>query len=107
LPAIATLRGIREDIGIVPMHGHTRGHSAVIAKSGDRWLVHAGDAYFARASVTGGKAPFGLGMFERAMQMDGAARRASVGALAQLRKSYEDVELFCAHDAAEYDSVTA
>src|SRR5512138_1058513 len=27
LPAIARLRGIDADIGIVPMHGHTRGHS--------------------------------------------------------------------------------
>ncbi len=46
LPAITRLRGLGADIGLVPMHGHTRGHSAVIAKHGDRWLVHGGDAYF-------------------------------------------------------------
>jgi hypothetical protein len=75
----------------------------VIVKNNDRWLVHAGDAYFHRNSVEGGSGvPFGFGFFERAMQMDGAARRASVAALRQLRESYSDLDLFCAHDAREY-----
>ena len=67
------------------------------------WLVHAGDAYFHRNSVEGpGGVPFGFAAFERAMQMDSAARRASVAALRQLRESYSDLDLFCAHDAREY-----
>jgi glyoxylase-like metal-dependent hydrolase (beta-lactamase superfamily II) len=85
------------------MHGHTRGHSAIIVNTGERWLVHAGDAYFHRNSVEGSAAlPFGFAAFERATQMDPAARRASVAALRQLRESYSDIELFCAHDAREY-----
>jgi glyoxylase-like metal-dependent hydrolase (beta-lactamase superfamily II) len=103
LPAVAKLRGIAADIGLLPMHGHTRGHSAVIVKNNDRWLVHAGDAYFHRNAVEGnGGIPFGFSVFERAMQMDSAARRASVAALRQLRASYTDIDLFCAHDAREY-----
>jgi glyoxylase-like metal-dependent hydrolase (beta-lactamase superfamily II) len=89
------------------MHGHTRGHSAVIVKAReDRWLVHAGDAYFHRASIEGdGGLPTGFFVFERAMQMDSAARRASVAALRQLRESYPDLALFCAHDVREYDAL--
>jgi glyoxylase-like metal-dependent hydrolase (beta-lactamase superfamily II) len=103
LPAVAKLRGVHADIGLLPMHGHTRGHSAVIVKNDDRWLVHAGDAYFHRNSVEGATGvPLGFGVFERAMQMDSAARRASVAALRQLRESYSDLDLFCAHDAREY-----
>jgi glyoxylase-like metal-dependent hydrolase (beta-lactamase superfamily II) len=103
LPAVAKLRGLDADIGLLPMHGHTRGHSAVIVRNDDRWLVHAGDAYFHRNSVEGpGGVPFGFAAFERAMQMDSAARRASVAALRQLRESYSDLDLFCAHDAREY-----
>jgi glyoxylase-like metal-dependent hydrolase (beta-lactamase superfamily II) len=103
LPAVAKLRGLDADIGLLPMHGHTRGHSAVIVRTNDRWLVHAGDAYFHRSSVEGpGGVPFGFAAFERAMQMDSAARRASVAALRQLRESYSDLDLFCAHDAREY-----
>ena len=32
LPAVTRLRGLDADIGLLPMHGHTRGHSAVIVK---------------------------------------------------------------------------
>ncbi len=103
LPAVAKLRGLEADIALLPMHGHTRGHSAVVVKNGARWLVHAGDAYFHRSAVEGSAAvPFGFAAFERATQMDPAARRASVAALRQLRTSYQDLDLFCAHDAREY-----
>jgi glyoxylase-like metal-dependent hydrolase (beta-lactamase superfamily II) len=108
LPAIARLRGVDAEIGLVPMHGHTRGHSAVIVNAGQRWLVHAGDAYFHRNSVDGSRGvPLGFAAFERAMQMDSAARRASVAALRQLRASYNDLALFCAHDPREYEALVA
>jgi len=101
LPAIAKLRGVDADIALVPMHGHTRGHTAVVVGDRGRWLVHAGDAYFHRNTVHGGRTPLGFAAFERAMQMDGAARRASVAALRQLATSYDDLTIFSAHDASE------
>ena len=108
LPAITRLRGLDADIGIVPMHGHTRGHSAVIVRAGDRWLVHAGDAYFHHHSVDGsGAIPVGFAAFERLIQMDPTARRASVAALRQLRESYADIAMFCAHDPREYEALRA
>jgi glyoxylase-like metal-dependent hydrolase (beta-lactamase superfamily II) len=108
LPAVTRLRGLDADIGILPMHGHTRGHSAVIVNARDRWLVHAGDAYFHRSAVDGsGAVPVGFSAFERATQMDPAARRASLAALKQLRHGYQDVDLFCAHDPAELDAMRA
>ncbi len=102
LPAVTRLGGLDADIGLLPMHGHTRGHSAVIVRCKDRWLVHAGDAYFHRGTVTGDRIPPGFYAFERMVQTDSAQRRASVAALRRLRESYPDVALFCAHDEAEY-----
>lgn len=102
LPAVMRLRGLDADIGLVPMHGHTRGHSAVIVRDRERWLVHAGDAYFHHHAVEGGRVPFGFAAFERATQMDPAGRRASVAALRQLRTNYDDVAMFSAHDPHEY-----
>jgi glyoxylase-like metal-dependent hydrolase (beta-lactamase superfamily II) len=108
LPAITRLRGLDADIGLLPMHGHTRGHSAVIVRAGDRWLVHAGDAYFHHTAVDhSGRVPLGFAAFERAVQMDPAARRASLAALRQLRHSYPDVDVFSAHDPAEYEALRA
>lgn len=117
LPAVTRLRGIDADIGLLPMHGHTRGHSAVIVRAPgaergeasstrgeDRWLVHAGDAYYHRSAIEGDgtKVPVGFAALERAFEMNAAARRASLGALRQLAASYRDVEVFCAHDEREY-----
>ena len=107
LPAVTRLRGLDADIGLLPMHGHTRGHSAVIVKAGDRWLVHAGDAYFHHRTVGDGKTPFGFAAFERMTQMDPAGRRASLAALRQLKDSYADVDMFCAHDPHEYERLRA
>jgi glyoxylase-like metal-dependent hydrolase (beta-lactamase superfamily II) len=106
LPAINRLRGLDADVGLVPMHGHTRGHSAIIARTASRWLLHAGDAYFHRGSVDDAqRTPIGLLAFERMTQINGAARRASVAALRQLRESYDDIDLFCAHDPDEFEAI--
>ena len=106
LPAIQRLRGLDADLGLLPLHGHTRGHSAVIVRAGDRWLIHAGDAYFHRSTVEGdGRVPLGLATFERLAQVDGVRRRASAAALRQLRESYADLDLFCAHSVAEYEAL--
>jgi glyoxylase-like metal-dependent hydrolase (beta-lactamase superfamily II) len=108
LPAIRRLRGLDADVALLPMHGHTRGHSAVVVRTGERWLIHAGDAYFHRSSVEGsGGVPFGLAAFERMVQIDGAGRRASAAALRQLREHYDDIDLFCAHDPDEFEAIRA
>ena len=74
----------------------------MIVRSGERWLVHAGDAYFHRNAIEGtSKVPFGFTAFERTVEMIPAARRASVAALRQLAATYQDLDLFCAHDARE------
>ena len=106
LPAITRLRGLDADIGLLPMHGHTRGHSAVIVRDRDRWLVHAGDAYFHHHSVDdAGSVPLGFRMFERATEMSAAQRIASLAALRRLRESHDDVAMFCAHDPSEYEAM--
>lgn len=103
LPAVTKLRGLDADIALLPMHGHTWGHSAIVVHARDRWLVHAGDAYFHHHTVDGGGAvPVGFRGFEAFTQMDPAARRASAAALRQLHATYQDVDMFCAHDPAEY-----
>jgi len=107
LPAITRLRGVDAEIGLIPLHGHSRGHSGVLVHAGDRWLIHAGDAYFHRNALAGTGTPLGFALFERVVQVDGAARRASLGALRQLRHNYDDVIVFSAHDPIELDTQRA
>ena len=101
LPAIARLPGLDADVGLVALHGHTRGHAGVLVRTGDRWLLHAGDAYFhPRALEPGGATPFGFRVFERMMRMERDAWIASVDAVRRLRAE-PDVDTVCAHEPGE------
>ena len=100
LPAVRKLKGVDADVALLPMFGHTRGHSAVVVGPvGGQHLVHAGDAFYDSSALTDAGSPLGLRFFERTMQMDGPARIASIAALREISRA-DDVAVFCAHDAA-------
>ena len=102
VPAVRKLPGLDADVALLPMHGHTRGHSAIVVGTGDGWLVHAGDAYFHHAELVAAKdAPFGVRAFQNAMQVSGRQRHASAAALRKLHADHQDLAIFSAHDPAE------
>jgi glyoxylase-like metal-dependent hydrolase (beta-lactamase superfamily II) len=49
--AVRNLRGLPEDILLVPLIGHTHGHCGVAIQGSEGWLLHAGDAYFYREEM--------------------------------------------------------
>ncbi len=94
------------DVLLVPLIGHTRGHAGVAVKSGDRWLLHAGDAYFNQAEMDPVRpsCPPALGLFQHVVAVLGGARVANRERLRGLAKGHEDeVELFCAHDPETFE----
>lgn len=93
------------EVLMIPLHGHTRGHVAVAVQHGDRWLLHAGDAYFFTDEVHAERpwCPPGLAMFQRAVAIDDAQRRANQTRLRTLVRNEGDVTVFCAHDPEEFD----
>ena len=104
LPAVRQLRGLHHDVALVPLFGHTRGHTAVVVRRGARWVVHAGDAYFHRDELAGGgRGPLGLRWFATVDEVDRPARLASIAALRRLRATRDDVDIVCAHDPVELD----
>lgn len=108
VPAVRKLPGLDADIGLLPMHGHTRGHSAVVIDTGKGWLIHAGDAYFHHTElVRGTDAPVGLRVFQNVMQVDGKQRHASQDALRRLHRDHADVTIFSAHDRHELETLRA
>ncbi len=106
--SIRTLSGSRDEILLVPLIGHTRGHCGVAVngggKGGDKWLLHCGDAYFYRDEVNPEHhyCTPGLRLFQNLMQVDGKQRKANQARLLELARSKGDeVELICAHDPVE------
>jgi glyoxylase-like metal-dependent hydrolase (beta-lactamase superfamily II) len=100
--AVRAVEGVGVEILFVPLPGHTLGHAGVAVRDGDRWLLHAGDAYFHAREKAGKRASFGLELFQRLMAMDGGLRLHNRDRLSELHGS-GSVEMFCAHDPDEYE----
>ena len=79
------LGGNDDEILLVPLKGHTRGHTGVAAKDGQDWHLHCGDAYFFHTEVgADAHCPPGLSIFQTALAVDNAARKANQARLAAL-----------------------
>lgn len=110
LAAVRKLDGLSADIALVPLFGHSRGHSGVAVKSGERWWLHAGDAYFHHGEIKRKppRCPAGLALFQRLVQIDGPARMANQERLRGLHaRNGHDVHVFSAHDPVELERARA
>ncbi len=102
------IEGMSEDILMVPLIGHTRGHCGVAVRGEDGWLLHCGDAYFYRGQIEQPpKMPVGLRVFEQLVQTDRSKRIENLARLQTLQQSHgHEIELFCAHDPVELSRFT-
>ncbi len=99
---------IGDDVLLVPLLGHTRGHAGVAVQAADgHWLLHAGDAFFDGRQVrTPASCNRSLAAFQLLMAVDNKARRANTERLQELVASHSDeVTVFCAHDKVQYDAL--
>lgn len=106
LTAVRALDGLPDDILMVPLLGHTRGHAGVAVNTPDGWLLHAGDAYFNRHEVgpEPERCPPALRAFQSVVQMDGRLRHANQERLRTLvREHAGEVRVFSAHDPVELE----
>ncbi len=98
--SVAILPGSDAEILLIPLPGHTLGHTGVAVRDGERWLLHCGDAYFHHGEVqTPTRCPPGLGVFQAFNDTNGAVRKQNRERLRELAADHpDDVELFCSHD---------
>lgn len=106
--AVKELVGLQGDILLVPLHGHTRGHTGVAVRADRGWLLHAGDAYFHRDQLVGRSPPLPLRLMERLNDTDHAARVHNRDRLVTLAREHAgEIEIFCAHDPVELARLAA
>ena len=105
--SVRDLDGLPPEILLIPLAGHTWGHSGIaIKEAGGNWLFYAGDAYFYRGEVGSEtySCPPGMRSYQRMMEVDRAARLANQAKLRRLSLDHGDeVRLFCAHDPVEFE----
>lgn len=105
--SVRAVGGTDDEILIVPLLGHTRGHAGIAVKTERGWLLHAGDAYFAHEEVHGRRwrCPPGLALFQTIRETDGHTRIANQRRLRELiRDQHAEVQVLCAHDTTELDA---
>lgn len=100
---------VADDVLMVPLHGHSRGHAGVAVRDGARWVLHAGDAYFAAGEQeTPPSCPRRLRAVQRIIAQDNDARVANADRLRSLAADHGDeVTVFCAHDHSELMALQA
>jgi len=99
--SVRVLPGSDAEILLIPLIGHTHGHTGVAVRLGDGWLLHCGDAYFHHGEgATPPNGPAGIGALAAFDQVDRAARLSNRDRLRELAARHGgEVELICSHDA--------
>ena len=107
--SVRILPGLDVEVLLVPMRGHSRGHTGVAVRDGDGWLLHCGDSYFNQAEIaTPPTCPPILRVFQRVLAFDNAARVANAERLRELAAHHsEEITLFCSHDRHELERCQA
>ena len=104
--AVRDLAGLPPELLLVPLAGHTWGHSGVAIKDETGWLLHAGDAYFYRGEVGSRRyqCPPGMRGYQRMMEVDRTARLDNQSRLRALSLERPgEVRMFSAHDPVEFE----
>ncbi len=93
-----------DDVLLVPLHGHSRGHAGVAVRRADgHWLLHAGDAYFHPGDLSETTTtPRTLRVVQRILAQDDTARLANQERLGSFAAEHAgEVTVFSAHDPSE------
>ncbi len=103
LHAVRALTGLPPEILLVPLPGHSKGHTGVAVHGDDGWVLHGGDAWFSHLDlVTPRRTPVGLKLFQWLAGDHTRQRRASLAQVQALAaRAGDDVQLICAHDPAD------
>lgn len=102
--AVRELDGLPPEILLIPLDGHTPGHSGIAidtgATEGPRWLLHAGDSFVCHSEIEyPPTAPLGVRMSNWVLQSNQSSRLRNVSRLAALATD-PAVEIFSAHEEA-------
>jgi glyoxylase-like metal-dependent hydrolase (beta-lactamase superfamily II) len=101
--SVRILPGTGAEVALVPLAGHSLGHTGVAIRTDDGWLLHCGDAYFNHGEVeTPPSCPLGLRLFQNLTSADGKPRKANRERLRELAEGHGDeITLICSHDPHE------
>jgi glyoxylase-like metal-dependent hydrolase (beta-lactamase superfamily II) len=107
--SVRILPGLDAEVALVPLIGHSLGHTGVAVNGDDGWLLHCGDSYFNHGELqTPPSCPPMLTVFQRLLAADNGARVVNVARLRELAAAHGDeIALFSSHDPHELERLQA
>jgi glyoxylase-like metal-dependent hydrolase (beta-lactamase superfamily II) len=106
---VRILPGTGPEVLLIPLAGHTKGHAGVAIRTGERWLLHCGDAYFHHGEIaTPPHCPPGLRVFQNLNNADRRRRLENQERLRELAGRHGDeIDFVCSHDPHDLESSRA
>ncbi|RKG34353.1 MBL fold metallo-hydrolase [Acinetobacter guerrae] len=102
LEKVSGLPLFQDEILMIPLLGHSAGHSGIAIKQGQSWVLFCGDAYFSHLELDPKQKLKGLHLFESMLAYDNKMRLNNLKQLQHLAQHQPQIELICAHDIQEF-----
>ena len=91
----------QDEILMIPLLGHTQGHSGIAIKNADCWLLYCGDAYYSHRQLDPHFASASLNQVEHLLATDNTLRLKNLANIQHLAQAEPQIEIICAHDPVE------
>lgn len=89
------------EVLLIPLFGHTLGHCGVAIRQDDRWVLHAGDAYYLRVELATDDHP--VSKLTELRADDNTLRLKSLERIRRLVRDHGDtIDVFGYHDGSEF-----
>lgn len=104
LPARPVDPGLDAEVLLIPLFGHTHGHCGVAIRTPDnRWLLHAGDAYYLEVEFNHPDHP--IHQLTQLRAQDNPGRLTSLAHIQRLKRDHaNEIDIICYHDPAHLPS---
>ena len=93
----------QDEILMIPLLGHSKGHSGIAIKQKDGWLLFCGDAYYSHLELDPKNRLPMLDKLERFFAEDNQMRIENLHKIQQLAQSQSNIDIICAHDPVELE----
>ena len=93
----------QDEILMIPLLGHSKGHCGIAIKQQDGWVFFCGDAYFSHLQLNPQNKLRTLAKLERIFAENNAMRLDNLHKIQQLAQSQKNIDIICAHDPVELE----
>lgn len=101
---VQSLPLFKDEIAMIPLLGHSHGHTGIAVQHQGTWRLHCGDAYYHQAQITDNHTPLGLKTTEKMLAVNNPQRLANLAKLQTLHHQHPSIQLICAHDPQGFPS---